>query len=134
MNVCVAFHFPRHHKYHTLFNKNNVKVSYSCMDNMQFMINKHNKKVASIDTKPNSQDQCNCRDKDQWPIDKNLLTSGVIYNVRVTTANSKAHNYPNTSGNYAAARKTSILNELSSAEQDRAATSGRDATFARQKN
>ena len=67
------------------FNKNNVKVSYSCMDNMQSMIKKHNKKVASIDTKPNSQDQCNYRDKDQCPIDNNCLTSGVIYNARVTT-------------------------------------------------
>ena len=49
------------------------------------IINKHNKKVTSIDTKPNSQDQCNCRDKDQCPIDNNCLTSGIIYNARVTT-------------------------------------------------
>ena len=55
------------------------------MDNMQSIINKHNKKVTSIDTKPNSQDQCNCRDKDQCPIDNKCLTSGVIYNARVTT-------------------------------------------------
>ena len=61
-----------------------VKVSYSCMDNMQSIINKHNKKVTSIDTKPNAQDQCNCRDKDQCPIDNNCLTSAVIYNARVT--------------------------------------------------
>ena len=81
----ISRHFPRHHKYHSLFNKNNVKVSYSCMDNMQSIINKHNKKVTSIDTKPNSQDQCNCRDKDQCPIDNKCLTSGVIYNARVTT-------------------------------------------------
>ena len=46
----ISRHFPRHHKYHSLFNKNNVKVSYSCMDNMQSIINKHNKKVTSIDT------------------------------------------------------------------------------------
>ena len=60
-------------------------VSFSCMDNIQSIINKHNKKVTSIDTKPNAQDQCNCRDKDQCPIDNNCLTSGVIYNARVTT-------------------------------------------------
>ena len=52
---------------------------------MHSIINKHNKKVASIDTKPNSQDQCNCRNKDQFPIDNNCSTSGVIYNARVTT-------------------------------------------------
>ena len=28
-------HFPRHHKFYKLFNKNNVKVSYSCMPNMK---------------------------------------------------------------------------------------------------
>ena len=84
----ISRHFPRHHKYHSLFNKNNVKVSYSCMDNMQSIINKHNKKVTSIDTKPNAQDQCNCRDKDQCPIDNNCLTSAVIYNARVTTGDT----------------------------------------------
>ena len=36
-------------------------------------------------------------------------------------------------GNYATGRKTLIFNGLSSAEQDRKATSPRDATFARQK-
>ena len=81
----ISRHLPRHHKYHSLFNKNNVKVSYSCMDNMQHITNKHNKKVTSIDTKPNPQDQCNCRDKDQCPIDNNCLTSSVTYNAQVTT-------------------------------------------------
>ena len=28
-------HFPRHHKIYKLFNKNNVKVNYSCMPNMK---------------------------------------------------------------------------------------------------
>ena len=28
-------HFPRHHKFYNLFNKNNVKVSYSCIPNMK---------------------------------------------------------------------------------------------------
>ena len=28
-------HFPRHHKFYKLFNKNNVKVSYSCVPNMK---------------------------------------------------------------------------------------------------
>ena len=55
------------------------------MDNMQSIINKHNKRVTSIYTKPNAQDQCNCCDKDQCPIDNNGLTSGVIYNARVIT-------------------------------------------------
>ena len=38
-------HFPRHHKCYKLFNKNYVKVSYSCMPNMKNIINTHNKKI-----------------------------------------------------------------------------------------
>ena len=84
-------HFPRHHKYHSLFNKNNVKGSYSCMDNMQsiiVIINKHKKKVTSMDTKPNPRVKTNAT----AAIKTNALlkitaalTPGVIYNARVTT-------------------------------------------------
>ena len=30
----VEKYFPRHHKYCKLFNRNNIKLSYSCMPNM----------------------------------------------------------------------------------------------------
>ena len=35
-------HFLQHHKYHKLFNRNNVKISYSCMQNMVSVIRNHN--------------------------------------------------------------------------------------------
>ena len=38
-------HFPRHHKYYKLFNRNNIKLSYSCMPNMNNVIRKHNSKI-----------------------------------------------------------------------------------------
>ena len=38
-------HFPKHHRYHKLFNRNTVKVSYSCMPNMAAIISSHNTKV-----------------------------------------------------------------------------------------
>ena len=28
-------HFGRNHKYHKIFNRNNVKISYSCIDNIK---------------------------------------------------------------------------------------------------
>ena len=40
-------HFPNNHKYHKIFNKNNVKVSYSSMTNIKSVINMHNKKVIT---------------------------------------------------------------------------------------
>ena len=39
--------FPRHHKLYKLFNKNNVKVSYSCMPNIKNISNTHNKKIIT---------------------------------------------------------------------------------------
>ena len=41
-------HFPRHHKLYKLFNKNNVKVSYSCMPNMKNIINTHKDNITRI--------------------------------------------------------------------------------------
>ena len=62
----IAKHFPRSHKLHKIFNRNTVKVSYSCMNNMSKIIKGHNKKVTS-----RLRDQrlkCNCRKKQnvQW--------------------------------------------------------------------
>ena len=38
-------YFPLHHKFHKLFNKNTVKVSYSCTRNIKTIINSHNAKI-----------------------------------------------------------------------------------------
>ena len=38
-------HFPPHHKFHKLFNKNTVKISYSCTRNIKSIINSHNAKI-----------------------------------------------------------------------------------------
>ena len=38
-------HFPPHNKFRKIFNRNSVKVSYSCLPNMKRKINQHNKKV-----------------------------------------------------------------------------------------
>ena len=38
----VSKHFPKHHRYHKLFNRNNVKCSYSCMPSMGTIISAHN--------------------------------------------------------------------------------------------
>ena len=35
-------HFSPHHKLHKLFNRNNLKISYSCMPNVKSIISKHN--------------------------------------------------------------------------------------------
>ena len=77
-------HFPKNHKFHKIFNKNTVKVSYSCMENMGSIIKKHNKKILS-NTPAISDDGCNCRSKDQCPIENKCLSSALVYNATVTT-------------------------------------------------
>ena len=86
----VLKHFPKHHKYHSLFNKNNVKVSYSCMENMGSIINKHNKKVLSNNNNHDKNESlCNCRSKEQCPLNNNCLSSSIIYNAQITTTDNK---------------------------------------------
>ena len=38
--------FPPHHTFLKIFNRNNMKISYSCMINIKLRINIHNKTVA----------------------------------------------------------------------------------------
>ena len=61
-----------------------MKVSYSCTDNIATIINKHNKKITSNDPTP-TQNGCNCRKKDQCPLDNNCLSTSIVYNAHVTT-------------------------------------------------
>ena len=42
-------HFPKSNKFHARFNKNIVKVNYSCTQNMSSMIKSHNKRVINKD-------------------------------------------------------------------------------------
>lgn len=84
-------HFPKSNQLHKIFNRNNTKISYSCMDNMGKIINAHNKAILQLKTEtPNR--QCNCRIKDECPIPGNCLTKNVIYKATVET-NSETKEY-----------------------------------------
>ena len=80
----VSKHFPKHHKYHSLFNKNNIKVSYSCMENMGSIINKHNNKVLSNNNNhDNNESLFNSTTKAQielvWTLDLLFGRSGLSF-------------------------------------------------------
>ena len=51
-------HFPRHHKYYKVFNRNNIKLSYSYMPNMNNVIRKHNSKIMK-NPGPSTTKTCN---------------------------------------------------------------------------
>ena len=77
-------HFTKRHKFHKLFNKNNVKVSYSAMPSMNAVINGHNKKVLSEISNQNER-SCNCRNPELCPVDGKCLTPGVMYQATVNS-------------------------------------------------
>ena len=82
----VKKHFPPTHKYRKIFNKNNLKVSYSCMENMEAKIKKHNKRILHP-PKTEITDICNCRIKESCPFDGNCRKKAVVYECVVTTEN-----------------------------------------------
>ena len=75
-------HFQSNHL-KKLFIKNNVKVSYSCSENIGSIIKAHNTKISSP-PKPETPTS-NCRRKNECPLDGNCRKSSVIYKCEVTT-------------------------------------------------
>ena len=77
-------HFPKSHKYHKLFNRNTVKVSYSCMPNMGAIIASHNAKIlAGPEDVPRT---CNCRKPETCPLEGECLKSSIVYKATVSAA------------------------------------------------
>ena len=76
--------FPKHHKFHKLFNRNTVKLSYSCMENMGTIIKRHNSRILKplSDTTTKG---CNCRNKDSCPLNGDCQKENIIYKATVTS-------------------------------------------------
>ena len=70
-------HFPKSNKLHAFFNRNTVKVSYFCTQNMLSMIKSHNKKVINKDVKELK--PCNCRVKFECLLNGQCQVTGIIY-------------------------------------------------------
>ena len=70
-------HFPKQHRLYKIFNRNTVKVSYSCTENMSSFILSHNKKILNGRTgniKPS-----NCRKKDECSLNGQCLVRDIVY-------------------------------------------------------
>ncbi len=99
-------HFPVNNPLRKIFNRNTIKLSYSCMNSTKQIINNHNKHITnskqpsnSNNTAPtttnnnnnnntainsNNNKTCNCRRKDTCPLNGNCLQKSVIYQATVT--------------------------------------------------
>ena len=78
-------HFPKTNTLLKIFNRNTVKVSYSCTENMANVIKSHNKKTTMSNEK--SVAACNFRNKGGCPLDGLCQTNVIIYKCVVSTKN-----------------------------------------------
>ena len=78
----LGLHFPKKHIYSSIFNKNKIKVSYTCMQNIKSVINNHNMKV--LNNTAETEKSCNCRNKNNCPLDGKCLTPNIIYEAQIT--------------------------------------------------
>ena len=78
-------HFPKDNPLHKIFNKNNLKVSYSCTANMDRIIDSHNKKILSEKNERSDETKCNCRTRSKCPLENNCNQENTIYMATVST-------------------------------------------------
>ena len=77
-------HFPRGHKFHKIFNKSTVKLSYSSTKNMVSLIATHNQSILN----PNDQvSGCNCKVRRDCPLQHKCVTPVIAY--PTTAVNNK---------------------------------------------
>ena len=87
----VKRHFNNNHRYHKIFNKNNIKVSYSCMKNMQSIIKQHNSHITKKE-KPCVR-TCNCSNKSKCPLGNKCLVNNIIYQAEVIADDNKPSSF-----------------------------------------
>ena len=80
-------HFPKDHKLRKIL----IKISYGCMNNTKKIIDNHNKRILTVSIQTDdtaattiNNKTCNCRQKNECPLDGNCLQPSVIYQATVT--------------------------------------------------
>ena len=77
-------YFSRHHKLHKIFNRNTVKVSYSCTKNIKSIINCHNEKVLHQNQPHPNERKCNGIRKELCPQNGNCQARNIVYEATIT--------------------------------------------------
>ena len=70
-------YFSKTNKLHKIFNRNPVKMSYSCMSNMSSILSSHD--LNEINPHKTQTYGCNCRIKESCKLQNQCLTPKVIY-------------------------------------------------------
>ena len=83
-------HFPKANPLHKIFNRNTIKLSYSCMNNVKSIISSHNKSVIRKSTNSDKDKKnCDCRKPEICPMDGNCNVESIIYQAEVTSQTTK---------------------------------------------
>ena len=83
-------HFPPTHSKYTIFNKNKIKISYSCFPNMRSKILSLIKHILNSN---NTEYGCNCNNRDECPLENECLTARIVYRANVTNNKTNEHKY-----------------------------------------
>ena len=88
-------YFPRSHKLYKIFNRNTIKVNYSCTKNIKTFINSHNHEILQLNESNDDKRTCNCRQKNECPMNGKCLTTNLIYEATITSdkPNQQAKKY-----------------------------------------
>ena len=80
-------HFPKSNPLHKIFNRNTLKLSYSRMTNVKSISSNQNKAQISKSSKQSGEVEinCNCRNKDNCPLERNCNIRNIICQAEVTT-------------------------------------------------
>ena len=84
--------FHKGHPFSKIFNKNTIKVTYSCLSNMGARIAGQNKQKISSDVEIVSTKKCTCR-KTICPVNGECKTMNTIYEAVITDISSNKFKY-----------------------------------------
>ena len=86
--------FPKGHTLNKILNRNTIKLSYSCLPNVERAIQNHNNKLLSLhqDQENAQRKLCNCRDKNACPLNGECLRECVVYQATVTETDTQEEN------------------------------------------
>ena len=85
--------FPKNNPLHKFFNRNTIKISYSCMPNMESFISNHNKNILQENTK-NKESGCNCRKGvENCPLNGKCNTCSLVYKATVVDEDNESSEY-----------------------------------------
>ena len=81
-------HFPPNHRYSKIFNRYNIKLSYSCMPNVSSTIKQHNTSLLHPE-ESNGEGGCNCQVRGNCPLNGACQFKCVVYKAQVTIPNEE---------------------------------------------